>query len=122
MFGAETVVPMSEIPTLVGLPDHVLSPTEYHCDLMQTDYTFHSPEVARNPLHIETIQKALTRNIPVIIPDIMDEVKRCYDEFWGLDTEEWKEVAVQPSMQKTVTRVSNRIIVGPTLCTLQWDF
>ncbi|KAI9862865.1 MAG: hypothetical protein M1813_004037 [Trichoglossum hirsutum] len=116
LFGPEIMIPMSEVSAMVAHPDSVLSPTEYHCDLMQTDYTFHSREAARDPLHIGTIQRYLTRQLPVLVPDIMDEVKRGYDEFWGLDTEEWKEIAVQPTLEKIVTRVSNRIIVGPTLC------
>ncbi|KAH0562062.1 hypothetical protein GP486_003234 [Trichoglossum hirsutum] len=110
LYGPEIMVPMSEVPAMVAYPDSVLSPTEYHCDLMQTDYTFYSREVARDPLQIMTIQKYLTRQLPLLIPDIMDEVKRGFDEFWGLDTEGWKDIAVQPTMEKIVTRVSNRVI------------
>ncbi|KAI9772566.1 MAG: hypothetical protein M1839_002448 [Geoglossum umbratile] len=116
MSGPEVMVPPEEIPTILSQPENILSAIEYHRELMQSDYTFSHPLILRNPIHVETIRKSLTKNLGALVADIAEEIKDGFDEFWGLDTENWKEVVVHPLMMKIVARVSNRILVGSTLC------
>jgi hypothetical protein len=115
------MVPPEEIPTILSQPENVLSALEFHRDLMQSDYTFSHPLILRNPIHVETIRKSLTRHLGGLIMDIAEEIRDGFDEFWGLDTENWKEVTVHPLMMKIIARVSNRILVGSTLCMYYWD-
>lgn len=48
--------------------------------------------------------------------DIMEELGSGFDDYWGFDTENWKEACVYENMMKIVARTSNRVIVGLPLC------
>ena len=114
------MIPRSMIPALMAQPDEILSNSEYHRDQIEADYTLADPRVAgNNAVHVEVIRKALPRQVPVLIPDIVEEIKDSYDEFWGEDREGWKEIDLRKVMMKIVVRMSNRVLVGPTLCMME---
>ena len=115
------MVPPPMIPVLLAQPDDVLSAIEFQRDFIQSDYTFSHPLVTINPIHLEVIRKPLTRQLGTLIEYIMEEISAGFDEFWGLNTEEWKEVIVYSDMMKIITRATNRILVGPTLCKWAWE-
>jgi cytochrome P450 len=48
--------------------------------------------------------------------DIWDELQCTFDETWGLDTEEWKEVCIFDNMMIMIAHASNRMFLGFPLC------
>ncbi|KAI9762496.1 MAG: hypothetical protein M1840_001220 [Geoglossum simile] len=114
--GPEVLVPLPMIPILLAQPDNILSPVELQCDVLQVHYTLSRPHSVISQTHSEVIRKSLTRHIRTFLGDIMDEISATIDELWGHDTEEWREVIVFEDMKKIITRATNRILVGPTLC------
>lgn len=114
--GDEILLPASLITWLINQPDTVLSVDEPHKDFLQTDYTFAHPVVVDRPLHHETIRSELTRQLGALTTDIMDELAAAFDDIWGTDTTEWKEVCPFETLMLIIARTSNRVFVGPSLC------
>lgn len=75
-----------------------------------------NPRIVRYPVHEEVVRRDLTRQLGSLTMEIMEELGNGFDEYWGIDAENWKEAPVYESMIKIVARTSNRIIVGLPLC------
>ncbi|KAJ9611675.1 hypothetical protein H2200_004859 [Cladophialophora chaetospira] len=114
--GDEIILPASLITWIINQPENVLSVAEPHKDFLQTDYTFVHPVVVDQPLHHETIRSELTRQLGALTTDIMDELGAAFDDVWGTDTTEWKEVCPFETMKLIIARTSNRVFVGLPLC------
>ena len=114
--GDEIILPASLITWITNQPDNVLNVDEPHRDQLQTDYTFVHPVVVEQPTHHETIKSDLTRQLGALTTDIMDELAASFDEIWGTNTTEWKEVCPFETMKVIVGRTSNRVFVGLPLC------
>lgn len=62
------------------------------------------------------MHRNLARNLGALIPGTWDELKATFDETWGLDTTEWKDVCLFEDMMYRIARASNRMFVGLPLC------
>jgi hypothetical protein len=111
------IIPGSQIKWLIDQPDNVLSATAMQMDAIQTDYSFLDPDIVRHNLQEPTIRRDLTRAIGGLIPEIEEELNVGADLLWGTDTEKWKTVCVFETMQRIITRTSNRVFIGLPLCT-----
>jgi cytochrome P450 len=114
--GEDIILPSQSISWIINQPDDVLSVDLTHKEQLQTDYTFVHPFVVDNPLHHETIRCDLTRQLGNLTMDIIDELGEAFDELWGTDTEQWKEVCPFETTMRIIARASNRIFVGLPLC------
>ncbi|EXJ59847.1 hypothetical protein A1O7_03994 [Cladophialophora yegresii CBS 114405] len=112
--GDEIILPASLITWIINQPDTVLAVD--HKDILQTDYTFVHPFVVNKPLHHETIRSDLTRQLGTLTTDIMDELATAFDDIWGTDTTQWKEICPFETMKLIIARTSNRVFVGLPLC------
>ncbi|KAI9783032.1 MAG: hypothetical protein M1816_001609 [Peltula sp. TS41687] len=108
-------MPSSQIPWILDQPEHILSVTEAHIDTLEADYTF-DPYVIRHLTHIPVIRRDLTRHLGSLTSDLMEEIGLGFDQYWGSDTENWKEVCVYDDMMRIVASASNRVLVGLPLC------
>lgn len=114
------IIPGADIKWLLDQPDNVLSAQAMQRELIQSDHSFLDPDIARNTYQEVTIRRDLTRSIGDLIPDIEDELNLGADKYWGVDTHNWNEINVMDTVRKMVTRTSNRIFVGTSLC--EFDF
>ncbi|KAJ3011693.1 hypothetical protein NUW54_g2086 [Trametes sanguinea] len=96
-------------------PDEELSFAEGVEDSMQIRYTF-GPETDADPYHVDIIKEKLTRSVPAILPDVVDELTLAVPEHIPAKSDEWLEVAIMPTMQQIIARASNRVFVGAPLC------
>jgi hypothetical protein len=85
---------------------------------LQTDYTFADPIIVRQPYHEHIVKTDLTRQLGSLTMDIMDELAAGFDETWGFDNTQWKEIGVFENMMRIIARTSNRVMVGLPLCKL----
>jgi hypothetical protein len=113
---AEIVVPRSQMSWMFDQPDSVLSTSEAHFDVLQGDYCFVDPIILRDPYHEHVVHKNMVRNLNAIIPDLAEEVPGSIEDIYGLDTEAYRAVEVMDSFMRMIPRLTNRMLVGPTLC------
>ncbi|KAJ4355133.1 hypothetical protein N0V95_003215 [Ascochyta clinopodiicola] len=72
--------------------------------------------MANRPHHAHVIKTDLTRKLGSLTEEIWTELDTALEQYWGTDTEEWREVNVFQTMMRIVTRTSNRLFVGKQLC------
>ncbi|PIL30243.1 cytochrome P450 [Ganoderma sinense ZZ0214-1] len=97
-------------------PDEELSLMWAHAELIwQSKHTL-EPQLSSDRYHVQVVREKLTRRLPTMLLDILDEVAVTLEEGFGTDTKEWTEVAVTPLMNKVTARALNRSFVGLPLC------
>ncbi|KAL6240828.1 hypothetical protein RBB50_012243 [Rhinocladiella similis] len=114
--GEEIIMPISAMSWFINQPDNVLSVDEMHRDVLQIDHTFLHPFIVEKPLHHETVRIDLTRQLGALTSNLMDELSTCFDEYWGTDTENFRELCVMDSVMHIIARTSNRALVGLPAC------
>ncbi|GJJ08116.1 hypothetical protein Clacol_002324 [Clathrus columnatus] len=95
-------------------PDEALSFSRSASDIIAGDYTL-GPNVERNPYHVGIVRTQLTKNLPIVFPDVLEEAVFAIDELIPL-TDDWTPVKAFNTVKTLVCRVSNRTFVGLPLC------
>lgn len=109
------LLPAENTKFVIDKPENVLSLHESAMDSLQSDYTM-GERLIREPVHHPLIVTTLTNQTGNLIPDLAEETEDSLDELWGTDTDEWREVCVYTSLQRSIGRVTNRIFVGKPVC------
>lgn len=110
------ILPPSDVKWLGEQPEaHISADAEQKFSL-QLDWTFLDKKISENPLHILIVKREMTRQIGNLIPEAEDELEKAMNEYWGLGTE-WRDLPLFDTMIKVIARASNRVLVGPEVCT-----
>lgn len=115
--GPEVILPPAQIRWLVDQPDSVLSAREVHHEILEADYVFQYAHAVHNPIHEDVIRRDLNRQLASLTTEIVEELTSVFDQHWGSNTEEWKEIPGFKNMMATIVRTTNRVLVGRALCT-----
>lgn len=111
------ILPNSSVKWITEQPDNVLNANDSQVNILEGNWTLFGQKVLKEPVvHKALIVRDLTRSVGFFVPQIMDEIAAAYDELWGMDTENWKEVNVFETSMKVVARSVNRTFVGFPLC------
>ncbi|EJD50640.1 hypothetical protein AURDEDRAFT_160540 [Auricularia subglabra TFB-10046 SS5] len=87
-----------------------------HFDGLHGTYSFLTPDLLADPYHEHVVHRALARHLPVLVPEIEDEVMHAAADVLGLDDAQWRSVNLWDALQAVVARLSNRMFVGAPLC------
>ncbi|KAI0652467.1 cytochrome P450 [Trametes meyenii] len=74
------------------------------------------PEPFVNQYHIGVIKDKLTRNLPVIMPGVIEELSLAVTEHIPANDQEWLEIETMETMKQIIARISSRVFVGLPLC------
>ncbi|EJF60310.1 cytochrome P450 [Dichomitus squalens LYAD-421 SS1] len=96
-------------------PDEELSAMESNEEFLQIRYIF-GKEPYEDPYHIRLTRDKLTRTLPAIVPDLVDELRATLPEYVPTHGDEWTTIDVTTTTQKIVARLSNRVFVGLPVC------
>ncbi|KAM5535874.1 hypothetical protein V8D89_010492 [Ganoderma adspersum] len=96
-------------------PDDEMSFLEGAEETIQMRYTV-GPELIDDPYHVDIIREKLTRTLPLIMPDVVDELELAVPHYIKADDQEWTPVSVMTTMQQIVARASSRVFVGVPIC------
>ncbi|KAK9773237.1 putative Cytochrome P450 [Seiridium cardinale] len=114
--GPQVILPTSQMRWLLEQPDSVLSQEHVNRQFLEADHTFLHANLVKDPVHPEIIKHELTRQIGTFTDDIVEEMNCCLEEYWGSDTENWKEVRLYDTMLDVIARLSTRVFIGQPLC------
>jgi hypothetical protein len=89
--------------------------------------------VLRNRYHKRVIKNQLTENIPMFLPNMVDELTAIFDEDQKIIGEstnpcyffnaiDWTPISVHEKARNIVVRTNQRVFVGQPLCTIQKDY
>ncbi|KAI0368876.1 cytochrome P450 [Pilatotrama ljubarskyi] len=96
-------------------PDGEVSFLEAAADFVQTKYTL-GPEVHYDPYHVDIIRDKLTRTLPTILPDVVDELRVAIHDHIPAKEGEWVGVNAMEKTRQIIARASNRVFVGLPAC------
>ncbi|EED24635.1 cytochrome P450, putative [Talaromyces stipitatus ATCC 10500] len=85
-------------------------------DAVESLYTMPCGYILDFPAHVKLIHKVLTRELPNLTDDLIQEIEEGLLKDWGTDAEKWRGVEVWATVLMLVTRTFNRISVGNPLC------
>lgn len=110
---AHLIVPRSQTSWFLGLPDHVLGATEAQNTLLHSKYSFPVSPALGYEFPLRVVHRHLNRALHTLTPEIWDEVQHAMDAVLGCDVDNWKTLNVWDISLGTLTRVTNRVILGP---------
>ncbi len=61
------------------------------------------------------VRKELSRNLGIIQPTTIEDIRGQIDGAMGLDTESWHEVCIEKVMKAVIFPATSRVLVGPGL-------
>nr|BED42929.1 cytochrome P450 monooxygenase [Trametes versicolor] len=96
-------------------PDEEVSFSESVEDDMQLMHIIDRNAI-ENPYHVAMIRDKLTRALPAVLPDVVDELRLAVPEHIPAVSGEWTEVNVLGAFQQIIARASSRVFVGQPLC------
>jgi hypothetical protein len=82
--------------------------------IFQTRHTLH-PALVDDVYHYDVVRKGLGQALPRILPALAKEAQFSFEVELGI-LPDCTEVTVFPLATKIITRISNRMMVGPELC------
>lgn len=62
------------------------------------------------------MHKYLPRKLGAMIPSMWEEMSKAFDDTWGMDTDQWKDICVFDNQMRMIPRAINRMLVGLPLC------
>ncbi|KAF9528911.1 cytochrome P450 [Crepidotus variabilis] len=104
----------SHIEDLRKMPEHILSSLKAFEYVFQLAYTL-GHHINENPYHVPIIRTQLTRSLPLLVPEIHDELVQAFKHYIPL-TDDWSEIKALDTAMKIISRTSNRAFVGAPLC------
>ncbi|KAI8725585.1 hypothetical protein NCS52_00130000 [Fusarium sp. LHS14.1] len=111
----EILIPRNLIRWATSQPDKVMSPTPIQHEIVAAKYAFLNSSVGKDFAVYDVLRVQMSRYLPKLIPQIMEELASQIDETFGLNTE-WKEVQVFVLVREVISRVTARLVMGNTLC------
>ncbi|KAJ1328222.1 ent-kaurene oxidase [Microdochium nivale] len=112
---AHLVVPRSQTSWLLGLPDTVLGATEAQNTLLHSKYSSPIDPALGYDFPLRVVHRYLNRALHNITPNIWTEVQEAMNMALGYETEEWKTFNIWNMSLDIMTRVTNRVILGPDI-------
>ena len=110
------LLPADSVNWIINQPDSMLCSIDVLKAQLQAQHTFSLPHIVDNTTHHETIKGDLTRQLASLTVPIIDEITESFNESWGTDTVNWKEVCVFETLMRIIARTSNRVFVGAPMC------
>jgi len=101
---------------LLDQPDHMLNQNEVNSEFLHAERTMLHPHVIRDTVHGHIIRREMTKDLDAYAEAIVDEIQCSLKLVWGTNDRDWKEVPLYETMLDVVGRISNRVLVGQTLC------
>ncbi|KAJ4312888.1 hypothetical protein N0V84_009697 [Fusarium piperis] len=110
----EILIPRSLIRWATSQSEKVLSPTPIQHEIVAAQYAFLNSDVGKDFAVYDILRVKMNRQLPKLIPQIMEELGSRIDDIFGLDTD-WKEVQVFLLVRDVIARVTARLVMGNTL-------
>lgn len=101
---------------MLQLPDSVLSAREVMNESVGLAHLLTGRSATVEKIATIAINQHLTLGLDRIQQDLVNELHLNLDEVLGQDTDNWKSVLLFPAMEKVITQIGTRVLLGLPLC------
>ncbi|KAI9373779.1 cytochrome P450 [Aspergillus egyptiacus] len=115
-FRPQVILPVKDFEWMLRLPDSKISVQEVMNDSEGLAHLYKHRSAIEEKVGAVSTSQHLTKDLDRIQPELYEELKDSLDRVLGLDTEQWRSLALHPAMDRVVGQVSARIMFGSTLC------
>ncbi|KAF5021908.1 hypothetical protein F66182_6056 [Fusarium sp. NRRL 66182] len=111
----EILLPRNLIRWITAQSEKALSPNPIQHELIGIKYAFLNSSLQHDSAAYDVLRVQMNRQLPSLIPGIMEEIASGIDKTFGLSTE-WNEVQMFVLVREVVAKATAHLIVGDTLC------
>jgi len=97
-------------------PDGILDQGAVNQQFLRADHTMLHPRAVSDTVHLDVIQKEMTKQLGQVIDDVNDELDFAMRKVWGTNANDWNEVCLYESILEIIGRLSLRVLAGLPLC------
>lgn len=108
------VLPAAQMAELLTFSDDDVDPFHPNQETIASKYTIGS-DVGQGA-HIDVVRRQLTRRLPLLTPDVYEELSLSMIDHWKATSTGWTTVKAYPTIMKIVSRAANRVFAGAVLC------
>ena len=112
----QVMLPKQQIRWLTSLPDSVLSSRAVFDVKFAIKYLVPPITDAQANAVAISLRQDLTRNLGRAQAPVLDAIRSSVDQAWGSDETTWNEVSLSQTMQDSIQRAVNCVLVGSPLC------
>ena len=111
-------LPHSSIKWVLSQPPGVLGMWEAFNEMFQLGHSLGHEKYMLDTWTVDVSRKVLTQNLEEFLDPVWDELQLAVDDYFGLDTENWRTLDLLDAIRKVINRASGRFTVGLPLCML----
>ncbi|KAI8654609.1 hypothetical protein NCS57_01207500 [Fusarium keratoplasticum] len=115
-FRKEVILPQSSMKWVLSQPDEVLNVTKAFAEVNQVRWSLGHEKIAVDAWQGMLVKSDLNRVLENIVNAMNNELKTVFDEQFGKDTENWREIDLRSTIQIIVAQAASRFTVGLPLC------
>ncbi|KAH0594402.1 hypothetical protein MHUMG1_07752 [Metarhizium humberi] len=112
----DVVLPRSMLTWLRDQPESVVDARLAHNVGVYGDYNFLDSQIIRSPFGMRAVQKSINRSLPGLVSAVDKEVQHAVDLALKDVGNDWTSINLWDTWQAIVPSVTNRMLVGSTLC------
>ncbi|KAI5459113.1 cytochrome P450 [Mariannaea sp. PMI_226] len=115
-FKHEVIMPPSSMSWILAQPESILSIGEAFADVDLFEWSLGTRTVIVDAWQGLLVKTDLNRALEASCAAMNDELHVAFDDYFGTDTENWKEIDLLPAAKMIVAQAASRFAVGLPLC------
>lgn len=108
----ELIMPTSSMRWVQAQPDTVLSVTKAFSDVDQVYYSYGHKRYVEDPWQGMLVKNKMNAVLENIVQAMNDELQVAFDDVFGTDEHNWKELDVLTAVKIVVSQAASRFTVG----------
>ncbi|KAF7559762.1 hypothetical protein G7046_g4395 [Stylonectria norvegica] len=112
----EVIMPSNAMRWVLAQPDKTLDTFSAFADIQQVQWAFGHEKVTLDSWQSLIVKHDLNRVLEGVCSTMNDELAVAFDDEFGTDAENWKEVLLFPAVERVVAQAASRFTVGLPLC------
>ncbi|KAH6887763.1 cytochrome P450 [Thelonectria olida] len=112
----DVIMPPSIMSWILAQPESVLSVTEAFADIDLFNWSLGTSKIVLDAWQGLLIRTDLNRVLEASCAAMNDELHVAFDEYFGTDAENWREIDLLETVRMVVAQAASRFAVGVPLC------
>ncbi|KAL3478474.1 cytochrome P450 [Aspergillus californicus] len=112
----EVILPVSSLRWVLAQPESVLSVDDAFVEVDQADYSLGHAKYIQDAWQAMLVKTELNPVLENIVAALNDELGVAFDEYFGTDEENWRDIDLLETVRMVVAQAASRFTVGLPMC------